>query len=715
MNIQELAAELVKHGNNAAIVEAAKGSAKPLASKAEYEAGIDALNTCLEKNRHQEAVATMLALLLWDADGAIARIRRRGMLRASRYKFHAKCAVKVVEAALSLGPVLNMRSDRLRYLESILVVLSMATEARRLRENLLSRIRSRQSLVLKTLLFLVNELFANNWMGDRNQDSTRPEHWSAEDFALGYSYLLHLATEEIGVVPAMWTRMDERLVNSTETFYLDLLMDAARLNELQDVETLIDGLPYQATLDKGMVTVCSVDPDFEKSIRLGYIQSETQVAIRAAKATASFPPGESEFPTLRGLIQKAFKAGIGKFVHLRTNPIERLVLELPLIPKLFAFLATDQLFADEISVLLGAGIENFRPEEAATLRVSENLVALDIIKIQRFFGFVDALFAESLRSIDDAQRRNTLRLRSVIPVIRHEVLVHMLCNILPAAKAEEAVLLLSLQENQKYVDIQYRPFIKMGQQYILSTALVSRSNLIRNIVTANNLRPKLVDKIDPMETAVVNALIEVGFKVKRQFNFNIDGKRETDILCWRDGELFVFECKNSFHPCSSHELRTSFEHLKIAEDQLDIRLAWLKTAENQKKLLKWLGWDVPVTQKIHTGIVTANRLFTGYRMGSHPVRQAHELINVLLRGEIVRPEGPPLRFWRESMFQVADFVDYLLGESIVRMQFDLLQPLHRSIQVGNMKLVLQNYFMDVLAANEQIEAKLAEVSAGAGS
>jgi hypothetical protein len=144
------------------------------------------------------------------------------------------------------------------------------------------------------------------------------------------------------------------------------------------------------------------------------------------------------------------------------------------------------------------------------------------------------------------------------------------------------------------------------------------------------------------EGVVVNALKDRGFLVDSGVTFDIEGERETDIFCWLDGHLFVFECKNSFHPCSEHELRTSYERIKEGEEQLDIRDRWLTQTDNQVKLYKRLGWDVPATEHIHTGIITANQLFTGFRKGQHPARQAFELINVIRRGSSVVPMGSSL-------------------------------------------------------------------------
>jgi hypothetical protein len=294
-------------------------------------------------------------------------------------------------------------------------------------------------------------------------------------------------------------------------------------------------------------------------------------------------------------------------------------------------------------------------------------------------------------------KQRLLRLRSVVLVMPRRSWVEMLERIMPAAKVEEALQLLTLSGGSDYVDVQYRPIIEAGDHLVIAPALLAKSNLPRNIIVSNRLRNELVEAQDPMQEAVVKALTKAGFLVRSSFDFNIDGNRETDIFCWRDDHLFVFECKNSYHPCSAHELRTSFESIEKAEDQLDIRLKWLKHAKNQSRLLSALGWDVQPTTLVRTAIVTANRLFNGYRLGNHPVRQAFELMNVLTGGVIHRGDKEPIRFWEGENFAINDLLAYLDGKSIVQMQMSNLRPYSKTVRLGDARLEFRRYKLDAAA------------------
>lgn len=704
MNIQLAVEQFLSKNNLAEMTHAASGAPALLASKVEFSAALNMFEEHLKRNRHKEAVATFLALLRCDADKAISTARRNGLLRASRYKYQSGCLQKVVDAALQLVPQLALAPKRLRYLQSVRALLTIAPEARQLRETLVMRLHFRGKTVLKTLLVVVNAAFTNNWMGDIEKPSDSFEHWASEDIAEAFSALFMLYRDEFGLKEDIWQVTDEQFVKPFESIYASLLVDAARLNSLREAEVFLDGLPYEATEMGDVVTVAASDPNLEKSIRLGYIQADQQVLIRAVHLAEENKSIEWNLQLLSDFVSEQMEAGLEHFVQVVKEPIERLVFAVPNAPEFLGILSTDRPVLEELAVMYGAGIENFQQHVGGALRVSERLTAMDVIKVQRLFNIIDLVFARKLDAVSDEQRRNVLRVRSTIAVLKKDHLQRALEVVLTKEKAAEMVGFLTLQGAEEFVDVQYRPFIQAGEWYGLAPAVIGKSNLVRNIVTANRLRTGETTKDDPMQATVVKALADSGFKVREGFDFNISGKRETDIFCWRDGELFVFECKNAYHPCSAHELRTSFEHLRKAEGQLDIRLAWLNSEGNQIRLFKALGWDVPPTDKVHTCIVTANRAFTGYRLGAHPVRQAHELVNLLLRGEIGRgPRMPPVRFWRAVNFQTADLVDYLRGDVIVRLQLDLLEPFTHSVIIGKMKLAFDSYRMNLEEAAQAID------------
>lgn len=704
LNIQQAIARLLEEKSSVAIVATARTIGAVVQSVGEVDNALEELKAHLQANSHKEAVATATALMLWDVNGTVARVRRLGLLRASRYRYRSGCVRKVVEVALQLAPSMNALAPNIQYLQSVRALLELAPPAKQLREGIIVRLKARSGSALKTLLVAVNTAFTMDWRGDHQASSETLLHWGAEEIAEAFSSMLHMFREEIGIHPRSWAVTDEGFPSALDTTYESLLLDACKLNALREAETMIDGLPFSASASGKTVTLSATTPELEKSIRLGYIQTDQQMFIRAVRLEEIRQREDWQVPTTDEYVNAHFDAGLHEFVFLREQPIARLVLALPSNLPIVEQLAADTPFLDEIAMMYGAGIENFRPEAGGALPITEGLTALDVMKVQRIFRVIDIVYERKLSTIQDKLQRETLRARSNIILMRREQVLATLKFVLSEQKAEEALGYLTLKESEQFIDLQYRPFIKAGDWFVIAPAVVGKSNLMRNIVTANRLRTQTDFSDDPMQAAVADALKSAGFLVRVGMTFNIDGKRETDIFALRDNKLFVFECKNAYHPCSAHELRTSFEHIQKAKKQLDIRMDWLKRPGNQEKLYQALGWKAKSTTEIYTGIITANRAFSGYSLDVHPVRQAHELINVLLWGEVDRfGDQDPIRFWRDTTFQAADLVDYLQGLTIIQIQMDALTPYLKEVKIGATTLAFDTYKMDLRDAVRAME------------
>jgi hypothetical protein len=710
MNLLDCSAALQKNKTLPDLIQAAKKAERPTATKAERRAVLDALPGLLGGSDYKAAVAATLALVLLDADESIAKMRKEGMLRASRYGFNAGCLKKVVDATLSLATEVNASCARLEYLKSILALLELAGPAKQLKASIICRLQLRRSFGVKTLLAIVNYTFAVNWLGDRNKSSRSAQYWSATEFASAFSRLYTMFRNELGIQRNAFHCTDDLASSNHEAVYQSLLVDAASLNEFIDAEVMIDGLPYKAEITGGGVLVSAIDSEFERSVRLGYIQTDHQMAIRVhlSREVNDRRPIVASF---NETVQAILGAGLLNSVTLKDSPMERLVFEIPFIPHLFETLGQDAAFIEEIPFLQGAHLDNFHPDGAGLLPVSETLTSMDLFKVQRIFNLIEMAFQAKLKSIEDEARQQLLRLRSTVMVIRSEELQLILEKILSPEKVAELMSLLSLttdssaEDSEVYVDLQYKPFLHAvsspGRFIAVGPSVVARSNLVRSVRYASKIKRKTNAKDDPMQAAVVNALEEACFITKDSFEFNIDGRmHETDIFAYRDGVLFVFECKNAYHPCSPHEMRGSYDLLETSRKQLDIRAGWLSNSVNQARLFEAMGWTVPSASRVYTCTVTANRLFTGYKLGVHPVRQAHELINVLTVGQIGRGlDEPSLRFWRAEKFQIDDLIDYLNGKSVVGQHHAAMFPVTRSIDIMGKKLEFAQFAMNLEQAS----------------
>lgn len=708
------------------MIMTAKKLEKPTATKGEAGAVYSSLADLITANDRRVAVASTLALLLLDGSVWLGQMRKDGMFRASRYGYNSACVKKVVAASLEFVQSVNLPPERIRYLESVLALLGLAEAARQIHCSIVQRLKVRHKSALKTLLAIVNSSFAADWVGNSELDENSVLHWSGTELASAFSRLYMIFRKELGIDVQSWIWTDDLASSMHEGVYSSLLVDAAKLNELIDAEVLLDGLPYKAEITPSGVLVSAINADFERSVRLGYIQTDLQLVIRAVSSLRNLGGDEPKLPSFKVELSKLFGIGLLDFVSLKRHPKERMVLKLPQIPQLIDLLNLDAPFLEEFPLLQGAHIDYFQPPQNGLLQVSEKLSVMDLLKAQRLFNLVDTVFREKLSTVDDPTKRRVLTLRSTVMVVAHADLLQMLEFVMSSEKAQELISLLSLitassaTGSDEYIDLQYKPFVRLlnsENEYIaIPPAIVGKSNLVRSVMHISKIKNATAAADDPMQIAIASALREAGFLVQESFEFNISGKRETDIFCYRDRALFVIECKNAYHPCSPHELRNSYDLILKAEEQLDIRAKWLEDLGNQAKLFEAMGWNVAPTALVWTCVVTANRCFNGYQNGAHPVRQAHELISVLTRGYVGRGPGEQdRRFWRANAFEIADLIDYLGGKSVIQTQHAAMAPVTRSVDFRGRKLELARFVMDLEDAGRLIDDTFEPIPRSGGS
>lgn len=719
MDLSVFLTQILNAPNLASMNASALALPAPVATDAEAKAEYQRLSEYMSAKDHRNAVASTLALLRLDGSKWLARMRRDGLFRASNYGYDGGCSKKVVGAALTLSTASSMSPKQIQYLESVQALLTLASPARQIHRGIVDRLKARKGPALKTLLAFVNSAFSTNWMGSEEADESAPLRWGATDLASAYSRIYMVFRDDLGIGARTWIWTDDSASSMHEGVYSTLLVDALRLNEFIDAEVMLDGLPYKAETTPNGVLISAVDPAFERSVRLGYIQADQQLLLRASSPLQHLGGAQVKLPSFQDAASAFFDAGLLD-CELRSKPVERYVLSLPDFAPLKAMLDLDGVFLEEAGILMGALIDSFQEPKNTALQVSEHLWAMDVIKAQRLFNLIDMAFRRKLDTVEDSVRRRVLALRSTVMVVARPNLLKMLEVVMSQEKAQELISLLSLSTTSSttgadvYIDLQYRPFVQSpnskGDFITIAPAVVAKSNLLRSIMHASGVKKATVAANDPMQVAVAKALQAAGFLVRESFNFNIDGKRETDIFCYRDGVLFVLECKNAYHPCSPHELRNSYDLVTKAEDQLDIRAKWLANADNQKRLFKALGWEFELPARVSTCVVMANRVFSGYRLGDHPVRQAHELINVLSRGYVGRgPNVPPRRFWRADTFEVADLLDYLDGKSVIHAQHAAMVPATRGISLKDRRLEFAHFVMDLKDMDRIVEESFNEV------
>lgn len=671
------------------------------------------LKELIRQNRRQDAAALLLAMAVCAGGNSLmADLRRQGLLRASRYDFRIGALREMVRLLDRLHGALGLEPRWRDYLASVDALHDLAADAKRLRHALLVRLSKRRGRALKTFLVIANQAFAARTRvpTDAEIDESSIAHaqggLSAEDIASAVSRVLTVAREAGGLQMTDFSYTDERALKADRATYLEDLHTAFRLDELCRAETLIDGLPYCARTLDNLVVVRSIDPDLEKSVRLGYVQMEMQMLIRLVgieEVWAKSPPPMS----LTKLFEEIYAPIISHFMQIKDKPVRRITFGIPDMPGLFDPLAEERAFREDFLALLQLDVDDYEDLKLEPFEVAPGVRSTDLLRISRLFALVEFLYQRQLTSITDPAERERLALHSIIAVFRHEQLLALLSTVLPVETAERVISLLVLDNSREFVDLQYTPFLKVDGYYLLAPSVIAHANLVRNIAFANGLNEKrLAGQADPMQSAVEQALRDAGFHV----GVEVKGTRkagDTDLIAYRDGTLYLIECKNAYHPCNAHEMRNSYDHVRKAGEQLTLRQQMFADPDYQTKVWQALGWNVAAPTATRTLVLTANRVFTGSTIQGHPVRQAHEFINVIARGEIHSPDTI-FRFWEGDSLSTADVDRYLGGDGLAGEQFAALDPVNYANDFGARTLVFESWRFSVEKHHEFVKTRYAD-------
>ena len=673
------------------------------ALSAEVKAHVSILAGYLTEERSRKAIATALAMIFLDPDHAISCMRRDGVLRASRYEYRGSLIGRIVKTVLKVRDLLTASPDRIAYLESVGALSHLAGNALTLKREVEAKVRAHRSMILKTVFVMVNSLFYQEWINDLEASSLDGRRYSSEEYAEAASFILHTYASMFPVDSLSFAYVDTEAFGKNALIYNRLLVAAIRLTKFREAELMIDGLPYRADYDGKTVTVSSIDPEVERAVRLGFIQHQNQAMIRHVRLGETHPAA-----SIRDLINMGFDHGsFGQLLEIDDRIVRRLVLRLPAVPKMFdAFFATDALFRDEIHMLMALDVDNFGTFNDLIFPITDRISSMDVFKVQRYFNFISCVYQRRLADLEVPVERNALNFTSTLLAIAHDAMLEQMRLILgDEDKGLEIIELLTMKPQDPYLDLQYRPFIDVGGYYVIAPHVVAISNLVRNTIVANRLRSAAIGPTDRMVHSVTEALRSAGFEVQSDFKAKITGQQlELDIVARRDSALFLFECKNAYHPVSVHEMRNSWEHIRSAQKQLDKRRQILAEPANQAQLFQRLDWVVGSPCSIHTGIVIANRVFHGASLNGHPIRQAHELINVVRSGRIAANDDS-LSFWLGAEFQTADLTVYLGSESIATDQLAALDARQWDYSMGSRDLVFSSYILDMLKWDRELRKR----------
>lgn len=673
--------------------------------KAAVGAAVDGLREAIRRSRGGHAVSAARALLVLAGPvNAIARMKRDGLLRASSFAFHAPAIASIAADWVDHAHEYGIGPTDIAYLASVANLCRLAPAVRALYRDIVEKLRAGQAKVLKSLLAEVDASFVDPDPADIGYGDERPA--SREELAEAFSYLLHLFDAHVGLsaLHFMLTDVDA----GDDPKFRVLLGEALKICRYREAEVLLEAFPYQARAEADAVRVAALDPAFDRAIRLGYIQRELQSNVAYHHQQSARDSGR--YASLPLFAERFFEQLGDRVCRFVREPLPRYVVELPIAREIATVFSQDAPFLEDWVGCASLALEEYLPmADVPHQVVAGRITVLDLYKVQRVFQFVHHGIKRAVDRHEPASERAGLYRASCLPVLSRERALFALGLAVGAGKAAEALALLTADPSAPGLDLQDAPVIAAGGYFMVAPAVLAASNLPRNILSRLHRRlvPAAPGRPDPMQSQLAQALRDAGFLVAVEVNLR-GGKGdplEVDVLAYRDGHLFVFECKNVYHPCNVYELRNTHNAMVEAAGQLSRRRAWLDDAAHLSGLWARLAWPHAGPVLVHSCVALGNRLFNGYTYDGHPVRQVHEMLNVLSRGSIEFNDGQHVRLWSGEAFAASDLVAYLDGTTTHADFAGAMAPVDVRTPVGDRTLILPTYSLDLARLKENVLAR----------
>jgi hypothetical protein len=671
----------------------------------------------------QEAVSWIALGLRCHPDRIVDEIRRQGMFRCSKYRFRSGQLRPVVSTLLAHAKALSLADDATHYLQSVSRLLQLGSSVRTLDASLREFLVRRNERALKTVVAVVDSLFMLDHMADDSRSSENWKRYSKEDLAEAGSYIIHCFDAEIGLRDEHFNFMDEP--GLIAGLYHKLVVKACKIRAFLAAEIFVDAFDYRCTLRGDVVRVEPPYPELEMSIRLGFIQTEQVSWRQRIERIIAINQGQQSLYKAADLFYDRFRDQIVKVVE---EPIKRYVFGYPDMPRFRAFFNQDNLFVEERQYLREVlQSELVTLEELKRFEIRRGITVLDLLKIYRLFGFVSQVATRHLVRV--LEKEPVLAYRSLVPVLSISQLEQMLGLCLAKEAVSAAIDMLSWTSRaSEMVDLQYRPILRGQQDCLTPLNTAGAINWYRNLAYTQRKRVMESAEEETASRAVAATLSGVSPHVRKGFQTTLNGRKiEIDVLARFGNYLFVFECKHSLLPCTVHELRTSYDHIKKAASQLTTVKELLAQKEVEAELYRRLGWALTPASEIITCIVSCNGMFPGLAIGGHPVRRWAELQNVIESGVI---SVGSVRFTRRdcgigneadsieaddavkgSLWNgpelTPDILQKYIKEGLLRdALFNAMVKVEQAYQLDKWTLVFSSFGLDADAAQKNVEELL---------
>lgn len=479
-----------------------------------------------------------------------------------------------------------------------------------------------------------------------------------------------------------------------------LIYDTVLIKGFQNAEKIIDNFNYKCIIEQKNLIICSEDILLEKSRQYGYLHSNFQRLNQYLN--------QEEIDDILSLktLTEVFLEASNTLFELRKEPFERYILKFPLFDEFKDNINQESFFEEEVHELNEIRKEYFlgwTSEEILNFKVSGSLTLKDLMLAQRINRIIANINSNFLYSkLEENPENEQIIYNSWIKVFSYKDLKSIYTEFIGEEKAKEFIDgyswgLENSEKNDK-LDLQYTPLLKYFEYYFPMN-IMGNSNLFRNLLFKNNIRPQNEKEIDFISKVIKNIMKKNFEYVEEEVKFNQFGYvGDFDVIAYIDNTIYVFEAKNTIHPAGLHELRSTYEgNLKKALSQLDK----CKAALSDKRFIEYLNtrfkWNIQDDFKIVTCVVLGNRMFNGYTNGEHHVRSSYELINFLSDGKIniqVNDKKEKISLWENDVICGKDIYNFIEKSTFHKTILNSAIAIEEKIKIGKHSLAFKTFEFD---------------------
>jgi hypothetical protein len=652
------------------------------------------IQSSVETGNYIVARNALILGIYFDSSRTFLNIRKKGIFRYSNY-VNKKCIVgSLTSELIDICNLVKYNSTNdLDYLLSVSNISNIHSSYNEINQLIISELKSFKSKYkgrsfVKTILSYVDFLFLTNHYPKSVDDPMEISSRSKEEISSAVSYLIYYISS-----------IDEKNVEDTSLVSEDyiksgeigrIIIAACFISDFKEFEILIDHFNYKCILKGGILKILPPSEDFEKSIRLGFIRTQLQ----------SFNDRviEKEAESLENIfweISKSEKLEFFKYTESHNYPRYRVEVPEPVYEFILEhFFKPDSFFHEEIDYLSHIFKEQLlNLDDLSKIKIKDDLTLLEFIKIKRVFYLFYFLFTNQIYKKEKVDTE--LLLRSLIPVIPEESFYKFLEKLTTPENIDSFLDVSCWEPNLDiFFDLQYHPILFLNKHFVIPLTILIHSNSIRNLFASeykqNNtsiLTDGFIDPIvDKLHSSFNKANI-VSYKQTSVFNSDID------LFAVLGNTLFLFECKQSLHPVSVFDLRTTFDYIKKAEKQLDnfnqefANGCLIKELESKHKI------NLGEINKIVSCIVLSNRLFNGNAF-KYPIRNISEIENIIERGTMRTNKGL-FWLWKGNELCLNDLLDYFsLNSRLVKLFYDSLSVKTLRYELTNPAIEVEFYYLD---------------------